>query len=536
MAGWNLADVFEFVAREMPEAPVLIQGSRRVDWASLDARAKELAAFLSARGLGRQAKVAQYLRNCPEYLESVIACFKGSFVPVNTNYRYRGSELAYLWNNADTAAVVFHGSYSTTIASMREQVGGVQLWLWVDDGSGPCPEWAVPYEEAARGALRAEDVMLYERSGDDLVLLYTGGTTGMPKGVMWRQDDLFVRLNTERGDTCPDQQDLEFIRERISLRGRPHLPAGPLMHGAGLLTCFLVLARGGAISLLQKTSFDPIDLLDTVERDRVATLMWVGDAFARPVLAALDAHPGRWDLSSLRTIISSGVILSTDVKSALLSHLPRITIADVFGSSETMSLGHSVASAGEATHDAASFAAKSSTRVIDEEGKDVIPGSGKPGLLAIGGRQPIGYYKDEAKTAATFRVLDGQRYVVPGDWATIDAAGSIKLLGRGSECINTGGEKVFPEEIESILKKHSAIYDAVVVGIPDPRFGQAVAAVIAPKQGAHIRAEEVMAFVKMHLAGYKAPRHIVTVASIDRGPNGKPDLKAIRTLCAADVH
>jgi acyl-CoA synthetase (AMP-forming)/AMP-acid ligase II len=261
--------------------------------------------------------------------------------------------------------------------------------------------------------------------------------------------------------------------------------------------------------------------------------MWVGDAFARPVLAALDANSGRWDLSSLRTIMSSGVIFSTDVKIALLKHMPRVTIADVFGSSETMSLGRSVTSAKEKPRDTGSFDAKSHTRVLDEDGKDIERGSGKAGLLAIGGRQPVGYYKDEAKTAETFRTIDGQRYVVPGDWATIDGSGNVKLLGRGSECINTGGEKVFPEEVEAILKTHAAVYDAVVVGIPDERFGQSIAAAVEPKGGAQIQANELIGFVKQHLAGYKAPRRIVTVASIDRGPNGKPDLNAIRALCAA---
>lgn len=533
MAGWNLADILEVVAREVPDSPAIIQGARVVTFATLDSRAVAVAAYLTGHGIERQAKVAQYLRNGPEYLESIVACFKGSFVPLNTNYRYGPSELSYLWTNADTAVVIFHGSYAPTIESMREQVPGVKLWLMVDDGSGPCPAWGVPYEGVANRESYIDPVPLHPRSGDDLVLLYTGGTTGMPKGVMWRQDDLFIRLNTERGDLYPDLPDMQFIRERISMTGRPHLPAGPLMHGAGLLTCFLVLSRGGAISLLQERSFDAVDLLDTVARDQVATLMWVGDAFARPVLDALDANPGRWNLSSLRTIMSSGVIFSTEVKVALLKHMPRVSIADVFGSSETMSLGRSVTSAKEKPRDTGSFEAKSNTRVLDEDGKDIERGSGKAGLLAIGGRQPVGYYKDAAKTAATFRTIDGQRYVVPGDWATIDASGNVKLLGRGSECINTGGEKVFPEEVEAILKRHSAIYDAVVVGIPDMRFGQSIAAAVEPKQGAQIQAEEIIDFVKLHLAGYKAPRRVVAVASIDRGPNGKPDLKAIRALCAA---
>jgi acyl-CoA synthetase (AMP-forming)/AMP-acid ligase II len=261
--------------------------------------------------------------------------------------------------------------------------------------------------------------------------------------------------------------------------------------------------------------------------------MWVGDAFARPTVAALDADRGRWDLSSLRTIMSSGVMFSAEVKEALLRHLPQVAIADVFGSSETMSLGRSVTSKGGGPPATGSCEAKSTTRVVDEHGKDVVPGSGKAGLLAIGGRQPIGYYKDDAKTAATFRVIDGQRYAVPGDWATIDETGRVTLLGRGSECINTGGEKVFPEEVEAVLKRHDAVYDAVVVGVPDERFGQSIVAAVEAKPGATIRADEIIGFVKGHLAGYKAPRRVVTVATIGRGPNGKPDLNAIRELCAA---
>lgn len=533
MAGWNLADVLEVVARELPQSPAIIQGTRVVKWEELDRRADAIAGFLAARGIRRQEKVAQYLYNTPEYLESLIACFKGAFVPVNTNYRYGQDELSYLWQNGDVTAVVFHGAFTSTIEATRKRVPGVRIWLWVDDASGPCPTWAVSYADVANGAFATGQMPRVARSGDDLVLLYTGGTTGLPKGVMWRQDDLFNRLNTERGDVYPDEPDFDFVRARISRKGRPHLPAGPLMHGAGLLTCFLVLSRGGAISLLTKRSFDPIDLLDSVERDRVGSLMWVGDAFARPTLAALDANPGRWDLSALKTIMSSGVIFSAEVKQALLRHLPHVTISDVFGSSETMSLGRSVASTSAGNPATGSFEAKSTTRVIGEDGKDVIRGSGKPGVLAIGGRQPLGYYKDEAKTTATFRVIDGQRYAVPGDWATIDEDGSVRLLGRGSECINSGGEKVFPEEVEAVLKRHDAVYDAVVVGLPDERFGQSVAAAVEPKQGAAICADEIIAFVKRYLAGYKAPRRIVTVTTINRGPNGKPDLNAIRELCAA---
>ncbi len=530
MPGWNFASVFGIVAEAIPDAVALIHGARRITWRELDARADRIARTLAAAGLARQDKVAQYLHNTPEYLESVLACFKGAFVPLNTNFRYGADELVYLWGNGDVAGVVFHGSYASTIDKLRDRVPRIKVWLWVDDGSGPCPAWATPYEQAAGNT--DAPALPWAPDGDDLILVYTGGTTGMPKGVMWRQDDLFVRLNTERGDAYPDVPDREFVRAHVSKDGRPHLTAAPLMHGAGLLTCFLVLSRGGSISHLEHRSFDPVDLLDTVARDRVASLMWVGDAFARPVLAALEAHPGRWNLSSLKTIMSSGVVFSAEVKQQLLQHLPGVVIADIFGSTESMSLGRSLTAKGERAT-TASFKAKDATRVVDESGKDVVPGSGVAGLLAIGGRQAMGYYGDPARTAAVFRVIDGKRYVVPGDWATVDADGVVQLLGRGSGCINTGGEKVFPEEVEAVLKSHPAIYDAVVVGVPDERFGQAIVAIVEPKDGAAIDAPDIIGHVKASLASYKAPRHVIAVATMGRGPNAKPDLNALRDMAIA---
>jgi acyl-CoA synthetase (AMP-forming)/AMP-acid ligase II len=261
--------------------------------------------------------------------------------------------------------------------------------------------------------------------------------------------------------------------------------------------------------------------------------MWVGDAFARPVLAALEAEPKRWDLSSLRTIMSSGVVFSADVKQALLRHLPRVVISDIFGATESMSVGRNVTSGGEVSA-TATFKAKADTRVITEEGEDVVPGSGQAGMLAIGGRQALGYYGDPVKTATVFRLVGGRRFVVPGDWATVDADGTVQLLGRGSGCINTGGEKVFPEEVEAVLKEHPAVYDAVVVGVPDARFGQAVTAIVEAKAGAHVDEAELVGFVKARLSSYKAPRHVL-VAPIGRGPNAKPDLKALQSFASARV-
>jgi len=531
MAGWNFAEIFREVAMAIPDAPALVQGSRRLCWREIDQRTICLSRYLVAAGLKRQSKVAQYLHNAPEYIESILACFKGSFVPLNTNFRYGPDELIYLWTNGDVECVIFNGCFTSTIEQLRIRATKVQVWLWVDDGSGPCPNWAVPYESAATNNQPLP--ISWTPDGDDLILVYTGGTTGMPKGVMWRQDDLFMRLNTERGDQYPDIPDLKVIRSNISQRGRAHLSAAPLMHGAGLLTCFLVLARGGWISHLQHRSFDPIDLLDTIERDRVATLMWVGDAFARPVLVELQAHPNRWDLASLRTIMSSGVVFSADVKQAILVHLPHVVISDVFGSTESMSLGRNVTSKGEASA-TATFKAKADTRVITEDGKDVIPGSGQSGMLAIGGRQALGYYGDPVKTASVFRILDGKRFVFPGDWATVDVDGTVQLLGRGSGCINTGGEKVFPEEVEIELKGHAAVYDAVVLGIPDIRFGQSVVAIIELKKNQIANTEELIAFVKARLSSYKAPRHIL-FAPIKRGPNAKPDLQSLQAFANEQV-
>ena len=528
---WNFSDIYAAVAEEIPTSVALVQGDRTRIWRDLDRRTTGIAAFLVAAGLQRQDKVAQYLFNCLEYLESALACFRGGFVPLNTNYRYGPDELAYLWQNGDVACVVFHGSFAPVIERVRARVPKVRQWLWVDDGTGPCPAWATPYEDAAAYAA-AENWRPWPVSGDDILLLYTGGTTGLPKGVMWRQEDLFLPLNTENGDDFPEQPDMAFLKSKVSHRGRAHLTAGPLMHGAGLLTCFVTLSKGGIVSHLQERSFNAIDLLDTVDRDQAATLMWVGDAFARPVLEALDREPDRWDLSSLRTIVSSGVVFSSDVKQRILAHIPHVAIADVFGSSETMSLGRSITKNGAVTK-TASFKAKANVRVLTSDGRDAVPGSGETGMLAIGGRQPVGYYNDPEKTAATFRTVDGQRYVVPGDWASVELDGTVSLIGRGSECINSGGEKIFPDEVEIALKSHPTVNDAIVIGVPDPRFGQSIAALVEQQPAGAASAEELIAHVRAQIAAYKAPRAIVFAEAIPRLPNGKADLKLVREMLLA---
>jgi acyl-CoA synthetase (AMP-forming)/AMP-acid ligase II len=527
--GWNFADVWETVADTLPDAPALAHGGRRLTWAELDRRADGVARTLIDAGTTQQDKVAQYLYNGNEYLESVFACFKAGLVPVNTNYRYTDDELAYLWDNSDTVAVVFHGTFADRVESVRERVPGVRLWLCVDDGSGPCPSWATPYESAATNASGARAQSPWGRSGDDIYMLYTGGTTGMPKGVMWRQHDLY-RLLSEATMHDPDEPDLDAVRKRLTRPGPITLPACPLMHGTGAFSSFGILSLGGSVVTLTNRRFDIAELLDTIEREGVNSIAIVGDAFAKPMLDALDANPGRWDISSLVVVLSSGVMWSEATKQGLLRHHPAMMLVDVFSSSEALGMGQSISGG---THAAATakFVLGERARVLTDDGRDVEPGSGETGMVALRGLGPIGYYKDAEKTASTFRVIDGERYSIPGDYATVDADGTLRVLGRGSVCINTGGEKVYPEEVEEVLKEHPSVRDAVVVGVPDDRFGEVICAWVEPA-GDDIDEDALIAHAKSRLAGYKAPRRVLTTSSIGRSPAGKVDYARLKREAA----
>ena len=526
--GWTFADVWEEVAESIPEAPALVHGPVRRTWGAFEQRANSVARFLLDAGCGHQAKVAFYLHNRPEYSELFFACSKASLVHVNTNYRYADDELAYIWDNADTRAVVFQDMFTDTAHRIRSRVPSIHTWLWVDDGlgSGVCPTWATSYEDAASLSTSHQTRSTHGRSGDDLVLLYTGGTTGMPKGVMWRQDDLFTVTDNNNRVSMPDDLDLTAVRGRTTGPGPTSLPACPLMHGTGLFNAVNTLSLGGSIVTLEGARFLIDEFLDTLERESVKSTFIVGDAFAKPMLAAIAADPERWDLSSLRVIISSGVMWSSETKQGLLDYFPQLILVDTYGSSEAVGMGSSVSSKASSAK-TASFSLSPNSAVISEAGTLVTPGSGEVGKVGIRGRTPIGYYKDEAKSAATFPVVDGVRYSIPGDFATVEADGSITLLGRGSVCINTGGEKVFPEEVEEVLKLHPTVADAIVVAVPDDRFGQAVAAVVSeaePRSGQLIDSA-VIDHVKEHLAHYKAPRRLFTVPSLERAANGKVDYK-----------
>jgi fatty-acyl-CoA synthase len=530
MAGWNYADIWERIAERIPDEQALVHGDRRVTWAEFDRRADGIAATLLAAGADRQDKVAIYLYNGPEYLETMFGAFKASLVPVNTNYRYSDDELTYLWENSDSIAVVFHGTFTDTIERIRGNVG-VRTWLWVDDGSGPCPEWATPYETAAASASKRVSPP-WKRDGDDLNFMYTGGTTGMPKGVMWRQDDLIRATVAATNAAYNAEADLAVVDEIVNGPGMVQTPACPLMHGTGQFTALIFLSLGGSVVTLEGRKFDVVELLDTIEREKVNSIAIVGDAFGKPMVAALDAEPDRWDLSSLIAVTSSGVMWSEEIKQRMLGHNPGMMLVDAFSSSEAIGLGQSVSSAG-GTSGTAKFVLGENARVVTEDGRDVEPGSGERGRVAVRGHTPIGYYKDEEKTKATFIEIDGDTYSMPGDWATVEADGSLTLLGRGSQCINTGGEKVFPEEVEEALKRHPSVHDAVVVGLPDDKWGQSINAVVELWPEATFEEDALVSHVKGSLAAFKAPKRVVTIDTIGRAPNGKVDYKRM-TRYAAD--
>ena len=530
---WTFADVWEAIAASQPEQAALVHGDRVITWGEFDARADALAAHFIAKGMSRQAKVAGYLYNGPEYLEAYFAAFKGGFAPVNTNYRYGPEEVRYLFDNADAEAVVFHASFTDLLEKIRPQLPQVKAWVAVAEPGHPVPAWADDYDAVVAKVPAQRPVRApWGVSGDDLLLLYTGGTTGMPKGVMWRQDDLFQVLGAG-GNAALGIPPATSIPELIArIHGPEHLRAtmmtcAPLMHGTGQFSSFISLNGGGTVCVLPSRKFNAIELWNEVQRLKITNIVIVGLAFSTPMLEALDANPGSWDLSSVRSMSSSGSMWSYENKKGLLGHIPQAMIADSFGSSEAVGLGASASAAGAEAQTAA-FMLGPNTGVFTEDGKRVEPGSGERGLVAVTGFLPMGYYKDEEKSAKTFKVMEGVRWSVPGDWAEVNTDGTLKLLGRGSVCINTGGEKVFPEEVEEALKRHATVRDAVVVGVPDARFGERICAVVEPEADAEPTLAELSQHVHSQLAGYKAPRELVVVESIGRAPNGKVDYKAIK--------
>ena len=538
MSNWNFADLYEGIASRIPDHPCQIQGDRIITWGQFDARTNALAADMLAAGLTHQSKVAEYLYNCPEYLETYIAAFKGGFVPANTNYRYGPEEVTYLFDNSDAEAVVFHAAFVPLVESIRGNLPKVKRWYCVADGTNAVPSWAQDYEAVVSKEIKESVRGPWGRSEEDLMFLYTGGTTGMPKGVMWRQYDLFhvLGLGGNPALGVPGAASIEEIIDRMEpgVYGNVLLSACPLMHGTGQFSSLLAMNLGGCVVTLPNRTFDVGELLGEIERRRVQTLIIVGQAFAGPMLDSLIKNPHRYDLSSLIMISSSGVMWSQENKQGLLQYIPQVILFDSFGSSEAVGMGGSVSAAGAAS-ETAKFSLGPTCAVFTEDGRRVVPGSGERGLVAVGGNIPMGYYKDETKSAQTFRTFEGTRWSVPGDWAEILADGTLVLLGRGSVCINTGGEKVFPEEVEEVLKRHSSVRDAVAVGIPDTRFGETICGVVEAEAGATPTLSVLNEHVKSALAAYKAPRHIVVIDTIGRAPNGKVDYKRLKAYAMKEL-
>ena len=533
MGAWTFADVWEAIAAKAPDRPVVVQGQREITWGQFDARADALAAHMIGKGVGHEAKVAAYLHNCAEYLETYFAAFKAGIAPINTNYRYGGEELVYLFDNADAEVVVFHAGFTATIEAIRPRLPKVKLWIGVAEPGHVVPAWADDYDAiVARPASQRPFRAPWGRSGEDLLLLYTGGTTGMPKGVMWRQDDLFNVIGAG-GQAARGVEPVTSIQEAGD-RVNPAEPAPavsliccPLMHGTGQFSAFITMNMGGTVALLPSRGFSAIELWNEAERLKADGIVIVGLAFSTPMLEALEANPDRWDLSNVKMMSSSGSMWSQENKRGLLSFCANAMIFDSFGSSEAVGMGAS-ASAPGAEVETAAFMLGPNCAVFTEEGRRVVPGSGERGLVAVSGFLPAGYYKDKEKSDRTFKVIEGQRWSVPGDWAEVNTDGTLKLLGRGSQCINTGGEKVFPEEVEEALKTHLHVRDAVVVGVPDARFGERICAVVEP-DGAHdLTLADLSEHVRAQLAPYKAPRELVVVDTIGRAPNGKVDYKGVK--------
>ncbi len=527
MTGWNFGDILEAIEAVLPpDAPAFIHGERRIAWAEARRLSNNLARALVSRGASSGDKIALYMRNRPEYMIALAAGVKARLTHVNVNYRYTPEEVWYILDNADAAVVVYAAEFRSAIEAIRARLTKARVFVEVGPAAGP-PTFADAFEDLAGSGDGAP--LAIPRSGEDQFFIYTGGTTGLPKGVMWTHADLReITLIAQRrlgavAETLPE------LTAQVAAGGPgPRvLPAPPLMHGTGLLTALGAHLAGGCVITLTSPSFDAEELLAAIGHHRPSALSIVGDSFARPMLAALDAAPGRHDLSSLAAITSSGVMWSLEVKRGLLRHMPNVVLNDAFSSSEALGMGASVMTvAGEVP--TARFVQGERCMVIDEEGRPIAPGSGAVGRVALGPPNPLGYYKDSEKTARTFQLIRGVRHSIPGDHARVEADGVLTLLGRGSACVNTAGEKVFPEEVEEALKTHPSIEDALVVGMPDARWGEAVTAVIALAAGQALDEAALRRHVRERLAGYKAPKRFVIADRPLRAANGKADYPAAR--------
>lgn len=534
MTVWTFPNIWESVCAAIPDAPAVIQGERVVSYGDLDRAADALARHLVGAGLSHQSKVAAYSFNSAEYLLTYFSAFKAGLVPFNVNYRYGRDEIAGLLGNGDAEAVVFETGFADLLAEVRDSLPSVKAWVAIPRNGDPVPEWAVSLDDLiAQDSGERPYHAPWGRHGTDIMLLFTGGTTGMPKGVMWQQADVIGRFGYGANPLAgvpPMQAPQDAGPRAAQAQKRPRsLIACPLMHGTGLISSLAVLGAGGTLVLLPPGSFDAIRLWDAAAQHGVHRIAIVGQAFAQPMLDAIEAEPSRWALDALESIGSSGTIWSRENKQGLLRHLPNIALTDSFSSSEAFGMAQSTTTR-DAEVSTASFALTPDCAVFTEDGRRVEPGSDETGRIAIGGFIPLGYYNDPKKSAETFPTIEGRRWSMPGDWARVAADGSILLLGRGSQCINTGGEKVFPEEVEEALKLFDGVADAAVTSVPDTRFGERIVALVARRPDADPGEDAMRDHVRGKLAAYKAPRHFQLVDAIPRMANGKIDYAQVKDI------
>jgi acyl-CoA synthetase (AMP-forming)/AMP-acid ligase II len=524
----HYATLWESIADSIGDRDALANGTLRRSWSEYDDRAARLAAAFADAGLGQDSKVGLYLYNGNEYLEAQFAAMKMRGVPVNVNYRYLDDELLYLLDNSDAEALVFHTSLGDRVARVMERARNVKLWIEVDDGGESVPG-ALGYEALLAGHDPAPRIT---RSADDVYMFYTGGTTGMPKGVMYDVGGMLQGFIGTAfpifGLGLPEVDEIPGVVAKMWAEGAnvTSVPGCPLMHGTGLwLGAMIPHCAGATCVTLENRHFDANELWGTVQAEKANMVVIVGDAFAKPMIGALEEAKQQsrpYDTSSVKFLISSGVMWTSEVKKSLLEWDEFILI-DAMGSTEG-TMGTQITTRGN-VGETAKFSMSPTTKVFAEDGREVEPGSGEAGMVAAGGSVPRGYYKDEQKSAATFKTIDGVRYSFPGDWATVEADGSLTLLGRGSNCINTAGEKVYPEEVEEAVKTHPEVVDCLVVGVEDEKFGQRVTAVASLTEGSTVEGEALREHTRKKLAAYKLPKQVIVVDQVKRAPNGKADYK-----------
>ena len=539
----NIADLAEHAIDAVPDRVALICGDEQLTYAQLEAQANRLAHYLIDQGVQKDDKVGLYCRNRIEIVIAMLGIVKAGAILVNVNYRYVEGELRYLFENSDMVALVHERQYADRVANVLPDTPNVKTVLVVEDGSGDADSLAYQryggvefYSAIAQGSPERD---FGERSADSIYLLYTGGTTGFPKGVMWRHEDiyrvLFGGTDFATGEFVKDEYDL--AKGAAANPPMIRYPIPPMIHGATQSATWMSIFSGQTTVLAPE--FNAEEVWRAIHDHKVSLLFFTGDAMARPLLDALNKE-NDYDLSSLFLLASTAALFSPSIKEKLLELLPNRIITDSIGSSETGFGGTSIVAAGQAQTAGPRVTIDHRTVVLDDDGNEVKPGSGVRGIIAKKGNIPVGYYKDEKKTAETFKTINGVRYAIPGDYAQVEADGTVTMLGRGSVSINSGGEKIYPEEVEAALKGHPDVFDALVVGVPDPRYGQHVAAVVQPRPGLRPALAELDSFVRAEIAGYKVPRSLWFVDEVKRSPAGKPDYRWAKEQTEArpadDVH